>query len=205
MKHPCANDLVERLAKLANPFDRKPVKTQISDVVLLFKITGVAQARFAEVDRGHARFGLHERMTRRLRRSAPSHKNRSVWTRLLERPQQQILRSAPVRIAIAIEALLEAVDGRRIWVRLVERANRVEAIGGRFRTLVPCRHPFPPQAQERLAKTEPRRNGGFDTRSDSDYPKSTLTVTVNIGAISAAKMLKASLRTDRIPCSAFVL
>ena len=30
MKHPCANDLVERLAKLADPFDRKPVELQIS-------------------------------------------------------------------------------------------------------------------------------------------------------------------------------
>ena len=75
MKHPCANNLVERLAKLPDPLDRKPVELQVSDVVLLLKISGVAQARFADVDRGDARVGLHERMTRGLRRSAPRDKD----------------------------------------------------------------------------------------------------------------------------------
>ena len=86
MKHACANDLVEGLAKLPDPLDRKPVELQVSYVVLLLKIAGVAQARFADVDRGHARVGLHERMTRGLRRSAPGDKDRSIWTRLLQRP-----------------------------------------------------------------------------------------------------------------------
>ena len=75
MKHACANNLVERLAKLADPLDRKPVELQVSYVVLLLKITGVAQARFADVDRGDARVRLHERMTRGLRRSAPRDKD----------------------------------------------------------------------------------------------------------------------------------
>ena len=55
VKHARANNLVERLAKLADLLDRKPVELQISYVVLLLKITGVAQARFADVDRGHTR------------------------------------------------------------------------------------------------------------------------------------------------------
>ena len=57
MKHPRANNLVECLAKLPDPLDRKPVELQVSDVVLLLKISGVAQARFADVDRGDARVG----------------------------------------------------------------------------------------------------------------------------------------------------
>ena len=72
VKHPRANDLVERLAKLLNPLDRKPVEPQISYVVFALKIAGVAQACFADVDRDHTRVGLHERMTRGLRRAAAS-------------------------------------------------------------------------------------------------------------------------------------
>jgi hypothetical protein len=80
------------------------------------------------------------------------------------------LRATPSQVAIAIKALLETADRRRIRMRLIEGANRGGAIGGRFRTFVPWRHPFPPRASKRLAKAEPRRDGGFDRRSDSDYP-----------------------------------
>jgi hypothetical protein len=34
MKHPGANNLVERLAELADALDRKPMELQVSDVVL---------------------------------------------------------------------------------------------------------------------------------------------------------------------------
>ena len=171
MKDACANNLVERLAKLAYPFDRKPVELQISYVVLALKISGVAQTCFADVDRGDTRVRLHERMTRGLRRAAASDKDGSIGTRLFQRPQQQRLRAPPLRIAIMIKALFEGGDRRRIRMRFVERANRLGAIGGRFRTLVRCRHPFPPRALKRLVKPEPPRKGGFDRRSDSDYPK----------------------------------
>jgi len=139
-----ANDLVECLAKLANPFDRKPVKLQISDVVLHLEIAGVAQARFAKVDRGHSRVRLHERMTRGLRRSAPGDEDGSIRTRLFQRPQKEILRSAAMRIAIAIEALREAGDGRRIGVRLVEGANRGDAIARHICALTRRCHPHEP-------------------------------------------------------------
>ncbi len=125
VKHAGANDLVECLAELRDPLDRKPVELQISYVVLLLKIAGVAQARFADVDRGHARVRLHERVPRGLRRSASSDKDRSVWPRLLQWPQQQRLRPAPARVPIAIEATLEAGDGRWIGMQLIERANRL--------------------------------------------------------------------------------
>ena len=46
VKHARANNLVERLAKLADPFDRKPVEVQISDVVLLLKIIGCGASLF---------------------------------------------------------------------------------------------------------------------------------------------------------------
>ena len=121
MKHARANDLVEGLAKLADPFDRKPVELQISDVVLLLKIARVAQACFAEVDRGHARVRLHERMTRGLRRAASGHKDRSVWTRLFEGPQQQVLRAPTLRIAIGVQTPLETGDWRRIGMRTRRR------------------------------------------------------------------------------------
>ena len=141
MKHACANDLIERLAKLRDPLDRKLVELQISYVMLLLKISGVAQACFADVDRDDTRVRLHERMTRGLRRAAASDKDGSIGTRLFQRPQQQRLRASPLRITIAIKALLEAVDGRWIRMRLVERANRVEAICDRFRVFTPCWHP----------------------------------------------------------------
>jgi hypothetical protein len=138
MKHACANDLIERLAKLRDPLDCKLVKLQISYVMLSLKISGVAQACFADVDRDDTRVGLHERMTRGLRRAAASDEDGSIWTRLFQRPEQQRLRAPPVRITIAIKALLERGDRRRIRMRLVERANRVEAIGGRFRVFTRC-------------------------------------------------------------------
>ena len=125
VKHARANDLIERLAKLADPLDRKPVELQISDVVLALKIAGVAQACFADVDRGHARVRLHERMTRGLRRAAASDEDGSIGARLLQRPEQQRLRAPPPRVSVAIETLLEAGHGRRIRMRFVERANRL--------------------------------------------------------------------------------
>ena len=42
MKHASANDLVEGLAEIPDPLDRKPVELQVSDVVLLLQIAGVA-------------------------------------------------------------------------------------------------------------------------------------------------------------------
>ena len=166
VKHACANDLVERLAKLPDALDRKPVELQISYVVFLLKIARMAQACFAEVDRGHARFGLHERVPRGLRRSASRDKDRSIWARLLQRPQQQRLRAPPLRIAIAIETPLEAGDGRRIGVRLVEGADGLDAPGRRFRILARRRH---------LAVLKLRgigmRDARFDRRFDSDYRK----------------------------------
>ncbi len=142
MKDASANNLVERLAKLADPFDRKPMKAQVSDVVLLLKFTGMTQARFADVDRGDARVGLRERVTRGLRRAAASDKDGSIWPQRLQWPQQQILRAPPLRIAVALEALLEALNRRRIGVRLIERANRIDAVSGRFRVLTRCWHPL---------------------------------------------------------------
>src|SRR5580693_4174394 len=106
VKHARANNLVERLAKLPDPLDRKPVKLQISYVMLLLKISGMAQACFADVDRGDTRVGLHQRMTRGLRRAAAGDKDGSIATRLFQRPQQQRLRAPPLRIAIAIKPLL---------------------------------------------------------------------------------------------------
>jgi hypothetical protein len=86
VKHPCANDLVERLAEFPDSLDRKPVEAQISYGMLLLKISGVAQAGFADVDCGHAGVGLGERIPGGLRRSAPSDKDRSICARLLQWP-----------------------------------------------------------------------------------------------------------------------
>ena len=72
MKHSRTDDLVERLAEVSNPLNRKPVELQISYVVLVLQIAGVAQARLADVDCGHARVRLGERVASGLRRSAPS-------------------------------------------------------------------------------------------------------------------------------------
>jgi hypothetical protein len=138
VKHARADDLVERLAEFSDALDRKLVKLQVSYVMFALKITRVAQACFAEVDRGHARFGLHKRIPRGLRRSASSDKDRSIMARILQRPQQQGLCAPPLRVPIAIETSLQAGDGRRIGVRLVERANRLGAIGGRFRVVSHC-------------------------------------------------------------------
>ena len=44
MKHASADDLIECLAKLVNPFDRKLVEPQIIDAMFLLKITRMAQA-----------------------------------------------------------------------------------------------------------------------------------------------------------------
>ena len=131
VKHACANDLVKGLSELPDALDRKPAELQISYVVFALKVAGMEQARFADVDCGHARFRLHERVPGGLRRAAASDKDCSICARLFQRPKQQILRSAPVRIAIAIETLLETVDRRWIGVRLVERAYCPCAIGGR--------------------------------------------------------------------------
>jgi hypothetical protein len=157
MKHARANNLVERLAKLPDPLDRKPVELQISYVVPLLKIPGVAQACFADVDRSDTRVRLHERMTRGLRRTAASDKDGSIGTRLFQRPQQQRLRAPPLRIAVAIEALLESGDRRRIRMRLVERANRLGAIGGRFRVLNRCWHPLCSLSSHAIGEAEPPR------------------------------------------------
>ena len=46
VKHARANDLVERLAKLPNPLDRKPVELQISYVVLLLEDRGCGASLF---------------------------------------------------------------------------------------------------------------------------------------------------------------
>ena len=165
---------------------------------LLLKITGVAQACFADVDRGHARVRLHERMTRGLRRSASSDKDGSIWTRLLQRPQQQRLRAPPLRIPIAIEAPLEAGDGRRIGVRLVERANRLE----RDRPAFP--HPRSLSASAVLLglqsdrRSEPPRKRGFDRRSDSDYRNDPNRSPLTPARACIAKMLNFRVLTDRI-------
>src|ERR1700733_869982 len=161
MKHACANDLVERLAQLAYPFDRKLVELQISYVMLLLKISGVAQARFADVDRGDTRVRLHERMTRGLRRAAASDKDGSIGTRPFQWPQQQRLRAAPLRIAIMIKALFEGGDGRRIGMRLVECANRLGAIGGRFRVLNRCWHPLCSLRSQAIGDAEPPRKAAL--------------------------------------------
>jgi hypothetical protein len=133
-----ANDLLKPLAEFPDPLDRKPVEAQISYVVLVLKIAGVAQARFADVDCGHARVRLGERIASGLRRSAPGDKNPSICTGPLQWPQQQGLRPAPMRAPIAIEAPLEAGNRRWIWMRLVKRANRLGAIGRHFRVFTRC-------------------------------------------------------------------
>src|SRR5580692_7137801 len=145
MKHACANDLVERLAQLPYPFDRKPVELQISYVMLLLKISGVAQTCLADVDRGDARVGLHERMTRGLRCAASSDKDGSIGTRLFQRPQQQRLRAPPLRIRM----------------RLVERANRLGALGARFRVLNRCWHPLRSLRSQAIGDAEPPRKAAL--------------------------------------------
>src|ERR1700733_6569919 len=120
MKHACANNLVERLAELFNPLDRKPVELQVSYVMLRSKVAGMTQTRFADVDCGYARLRLHHGVAGCLRRSAPGDQNFPVGARLLQRPEQQILRPAAARIAIEIKAPLEAADWRRIGMRLIK-------------------------------------------------------------------------------------
>ncbi len=128
VKHARANNLVEGLAEFPDPLDRKAVELQISDVVLVLKITGVTQACFAEIDRSHARFRLHERVPRSLRGPTSSNKNFAIRPWRLERPQQQVLGSATVRVAIAVQAFLERRNRRRVWMELVEGANRRRSI-----------------------------------------------------------------------------
>src|SRR5580698_2790520 len=161
MKHACANNLIERLAKLRDPLDRKPVELQISYVVLLLKIMGVAQTCFADVDRGDTRVRLHERMTRGLRCAASSDKDGSIGTRLFQRPQQQRLRAPPLRITIMIKALFEGGDRRRIRMRLVERANRLGALGARFRVLNRCWHPLRSLRSQAIGDAEPPRKAAL--------------------------------------------
>ena len=81
-----AHDLVECLAKLRNALDRKPVEAQIPYPVLPLKIARVPQACLADIDRGDARLGLHQRMPSGLRCSAASDEDRSIRARLLQGP-----------------------------------------------------------------------------------------------------------------------
>jgi hypothetical protein len=188
VEHACANDLVERLAKLADALDRKPVELQISYVVFVLKIARMAQACFAEVDRRHARFGLHKRVPRGLRRSASSDQDRSIWAWLLQRPQQQGLRAPPAWIAVALKQPIEAGDGRRIGVRLVEGADRLDAPGRQFRIPARRRHLAVLKLRDIGIYTEAR----FDRRFDSDYRKQPESILVNTVASCVAKMLNLS-------------
>ena len=79
VKHAGAHDLVERLAQLADALDREPAEAQVPQIVFSLKFARVAQARFADVDCGHLRVGLAQRVAGGLRRSAARDQNFRLW------------------------------------------------------------------------------------------------------------------------------
>ena len=66
VEHAGADDLIEASPKLPDLFDGEPMEIEVSQAVLSLKIARVAQARLADVDRGHVSIGLAQRMDRRL-------------------------------------------------------------------------------------------------------------------------------------------
>jgi len=50
VKHPCANDLVERLAEFVGALDGEPVDRQVVESVLALQLARERDARLAQVD-----------------------------------------------------------------------------------------------------------------------------------------------------------
>jgi len=107
------------------------VEVEISQAIFLLKIAGVAQAGFAEVDCGHARVRLAQRMNGSLRRSTAGDQDLSICPLLFGGPQQKRHRPASIRVAIEFAVPIEITDRRRIWVTIVESAHSVGWIRGR--------------------------------------------------------------------------
>ena len=116
-------------------------------------------------------------------------------TRLLQRPQQQRLRAPPLGIAIAIKPLLEGSDRRRIRMRFVERANRLGAIGRRFRVFFHCWHPLCSLSTQAIGEQNRRPLAALTCGlvATNRYPA----MTVNVGRDLGRKML-VLLQTDRL-------
>src|SRR5215472_14517751 len=114
VEHACADDLVERSAELPDLFDRKPMEIEVAQAVFSLKVARVAKTGFADVDSRHLRVGLAHRMGRGLRSPAAGDKNLPLCPRLLSRPKQKGQRAPPLRIAVELAMLIEALERGRI-------------------------------------------------------------------------------------------
>ena len=65
VQHAGADDLVEDLSETPDVFDRKPAEIEVPEAVFSLKIAGVAEAGFADVDRG--RYARQARASREWR------------------------------------------------------------------------------------------------------------------------------------------
>src|SRR5271154_5356823 len=124
-----ADDLVEDLSETSDVFDRKPVEIEVPDAVFPLKLAGVAEAGFADVDRGDTRVRLAHRMNNGLRRAAAGDQDLAIRRRLSRRPKEKRHRPSAIRIAIELAMPVEVAERRRIRMALVKGPHFVARTG----------------------------------------------------------------------------
>jgi hypothetical protein len=108
------------------------MEIEVSQVVFSLKITRVAQAGFADVDRRHPSIGFAQPMDRRLGRSTAGHQDLSIGPGLLRWPQKKGQCPTPIRVPIEIPVPLQVSNRRWIRVAFVKSAHHVRWSRGRW-------------------------------------------------------------------------
>ena len=118
-----ADDLIEGRPQRADALDGKLVDLEIVEIVFPLERLGVTDAGRAEVDARHLRLRPAQGVFGRLRRPAAGDQDRLILAVGLRGPGEVKVRAAPLRVLPQAAVVVQAVDGRRIGMPLVEGAD----------------------------------------------------------------------------------
>src|SRR5262245_46253314 len=128
VQHAGRDDQIELPIERIHALDRKLAGLEIREVVLALQRLGVIEARRADVDADDSRRGAADGVLRRLPRAASRHQDVEVGAIRPVRPEQMEIGAMAVLVAPLVARAIEIPDRWRIWMSVVERADRIEGL-----------------------------------------------------------------------------
>src|SRR5271170_3652797 len=120
MENSGANNLVEFCPQVAHALKSELVDLKIFQIVFLFEQLGAAYARCATVDAGDLSQGPAQGMLRRLRGTTTGDEDGVVFLIRAAGPKKMMVGAAPVAVLPEPLIFFQVIDGRRIWIPVVE-------------------------------------------------------------------------------------
>ncbi len=118
-----ADNLVETHPQFADVLDRQVIHLEIVELVFALERLRGAHARGAEVDADHTRRRPSQRVLGGLRGAAAGNQDGKIILVGFGGPEQMVIGAESLRVLPVTLIGVEAVDGRRVGIPLVEVLN----------------------------------------------------------------------------------